>query len=78
MMCAFLHIPALYLLFFFVLLQNTISGESITVTNNEIFCQFTRQPSLEGDDTFYNISEGNRYFILLATGDATNDDGKST
>ena len=56
--------------------QNTIVTESATFQNNVIMCQFTRQPSLGGDATFYNISGDNAYFILLAVGNSINTDGK--
>ena len=56
--------------------QDTISAASVTVENNVITCEFTRMPNLEGDDSFYNISGDNAYFILLAIGDNIGSNGK--
>ena len=63
---------------FYFQLQDTVSVESITFENNIINCVFTRQASLEGDATFYNISGDNEYYILLALGQNINADGKDT
>ncbi|XP_022097205.1 uncharacterized protein LOC110982823 isoform X1 [Acanthaster planci] len=54
---------------------NTVTEQAVTIENNAIRCMFTRQASLEGDSTFYNVSGDNRYFLLLATGNSINNDG---
>ncbi|XP_038068646.1 putative ferric-chelate reductase 1 isoform X2 [Patiria miniata] len=54
---------------------DAVTTESAEFSNGVIRCTFTRQPSLDGDDSFYNISGNNQYFILMAFGSSIRPDG---
>ncbi|XP_038068094.1 uncharacterized protein LOC119737669 isoform X3 [Patiria miniata] len=58
-----------------VIPADTLTLETIQFENNAITCTFTRQPFLQGDDTFYNISGDNAYYVLMAIGASINADG---
>ncbi|XP_071800411.1 uncharacterized protein [Asterias amurensis] len=54
---------------------DSITIQSATSTNGVIMCQFDRKPFLDGNSKFFNISQGNDYFILLAIGASVQADG---
>ncbi|XP_033636614.1 putative ferric-chelate reductase 1 isoform X3 [Asterias rubens] len=54
---------------------DSITIQSATSTNGVIMCQFDRKPFLDGNSKFFNISQGNDYFILLAIGASVQPDG---
>ena len=47
--------------------QKGVSDETITITNDRIRCEFTRQASLNDNDvTFFDLTGSNTYTVIMA------------